>query len=140
MNMNPIVVLNTDRTMRALLETRRALIAESIRGPATRSHTRDLTWRQEAVLLWMATQPGPHECRTLHKAIGVNRPTITRAIDVLQGLRMARRYLSPDDRRVTRYELTQAGRDLACRIAWLTMNGLVAEEVAMLPAVEAAVA
>jgi DNA-binding MarR family transcriptional regulator len=70
----------------------------------------DLSLRQLAVLLVLATEPGPHLVRHLAARLAVPKPSITRAVDRLATLDLARRQDNPEDRRSPLLSATLAGR------------------------------
>lgn len=70
----------------------------------------DLSLRQLTTLLILVTEPGPHHVRDLAKRMQVSKPAITRAMDRLAHLDLARRCDNPLDRRTPRLEPTMAGR------------------------------
>jgi DNA-binding MarR family transcriptional regulator len=59
----------------------------------------DLTARQLAVLLICYLEEGPHTVRGLAARLEVAKPAITRALDRLEDLQLARRLQDPRDRR-----------------------------------------
>ena len=88
----------------ALRETLIALVGEE--GP-------DLSLRQLTTLLILATEPGPHSVRHLAARMLVSKPAITRAMDRLAHLDLARRRPDPTDGRSPLLEATTAGRAYA---------------------------
>jgi DNA-binding MarR family transcriptional regulator len=74
-----------------------------------RNENRDLSSRQLGVLLTVATKPGPHTVRGMAAALGVNKPSITRALDVLGELNLVKRQIDPADRRSVLAILQPAG-------------------------------
>lgn len=59
----------------------------------------DLSQRQLAVLMTLALSDGPHTVRGLAGALNVSKPAITRAMDRLTELGLAKRKEDPRDRR-----------------------------------------
>lgn len=84
-----------------------ALLAATRQGIAASEP--DLTQRQLAVLLSVHLDPGPHTVRGLAETLGLPKPTITRALDRLGDLRLARRTADPRDRRSVLVVPTEAG-------------------------------
>lgn len=70
----------------------------------------DLTARQLGVLLVVYLEDGPHTVRGLAALLNVARPAITRAIDRLEALRLAKRNPDPTDRRSVVVVTTREGR------------------------------
>ncbi len=69
----------------------------------------DLSARQLAVFLSVYLGPGPHTVRGLALALNVSKPAITRALDRLGELDLARRKLDMMDRRSVLVQRTLAG-------------------------------
>ncbi len=59
----------------------------------------DLSQRQTAVLLSVYMTPAPHTIRHLSATLGVSKPAICRAVDVLSQLDLVRRKKDETDRR-----------------------------------------
>lgn len=99
---------NPDQPIGVLRETIVALVRSD--GP-------DLSARQLAVLLTVYLGEGPHTVRGLAAALNVSKPAITRALDRLGELDLARRKVDPADRRSVFVERTPKGtsflRDLS---------------------------
>lgn len=76
------------------LEMMRRVSADAIRGA-----TADLTSRQFALLLAVYMAPGPHGVRDLAQRLGLPKPAVTRALDVLERLGFVRRKRDGADRR-----------------------------------------
>jgi len=70
----------------------------------------DLTSRQLAVLLTVYLSAGPHTVRGLAAELTVSKPAITRALDRLGELGLARRKVDPMDRRSVLVQQTQEGK------------------------------
>lgn len=69
----------------------------------------DLSARQLGVFLTVYLSPGPHTVRGLAAELNVSKPAITRALDRLGELDLARRKLDPMDRRSVLVQRTVAG-------------------------------
>ena len=69
----------------------------------------DLTSRQLGVFLTVCLTPGPHTVRGLAAGLNVSKPVITRALDRLGELDLARRKVDPMDRRSVLVQQTRAG-------------------------------
>jgi DNA-binding MarR family transcriptional regulator len=70
----------------------------------------DLSARQLAVLLTVYLTEGPHTVRGLAAELRVSKPAITRALDRLGELDLARRKTDPLDRRSIIVQQTAAGQ------------------------------
>jgi len=81
----------------------RALIA-SVRwnGP-------DLSARQQAILLIVSLEQGPHTVRGLAERLAIAKPAVTRALDTLAGLDFVRRVPDETDLRSVFVERTRDG-------------------------------
>ncbi len=82
---------------------RRAMVA-SVRRDAP-----DLSARQMAVMLTVYMTPPPHTVRGLADLLDVSKPAITRALDRLGELGLARRKTDPRDRRSVVVQRTVKG-------------------------------
>lgn len=91
---------NPDQPIGILRETIVALV---------RSDSPDLSARQMAVLLTVYLGEGPHTVRGLAAELNVSKPAITRALDRLGELDLARRKVDPADRRSVLVQRTPAG-------------------------------
>jgi DNA-binding MarR family transcriptional regulator len=89
----------------ALTQLLRRTVAEMVR-----QDTRDLSARQLAVFLTVYLTDGPHTVRGLAAQLNVSKPAITRALDRLGELDLARRKLDPKDRRSVLVQKTPAGQ------------------------------
>jgi DNA-binding MarR family transcriptional regulator len=69
----------------------------------------DLTNRQLGVFLTVYLTAGPHTVRGLAAGLNVSKPAITRTLDRLGELSLARRKVDPMDRRSVLVHHTQAG-------------------------------
>ncbi len=76
----------------------------------------DLTARQLAVFLIVYLADGPHTVRGLAAALNVSKPAITRALDRLGELDLARRRVDPMDRRSVLVQRTAAGQAMLGRL------------------------
>ena len=70
----------------------------------------DLTARQLGVFLTVYLNKGPHTVRGLAAELKASKPAITRALDRLGELDLARRKLDPLDRRSVHVQQTAAGQ------------------------------
>lgn len=70
----------------------------------------DLTLRQCAVLLRVATEAAPQTVRGMAAALNISKPAITRALDRLAKEGLAARVVDPADRRSVHVQLTENGR------------------------------
>ena len=84
------------------------LLRKTILALVRRDET-DLTSRQFGVLLTVYLSPGPHTVRGLAARLNVSKPAITRALDRLGELDLARRKVDPMDRRSVLVQQTKAG-------------------------------
>ena len=71
--------------------------------------TADLTARQLAVLLTVYMSAPPHTVRGLAKLLGLSKPAVTRALDRLGRLDLARRKREEADRRSVQVQRTVKG-------------------------------
>lgn len=74
-----------------------------------RSDGPDLSARQLGVFLTVYLSPGPHTVRGLAQDLSVSKPAITRALDRLSELDLARRKVDPMDRRSVLVQRTLKG-------------------------------
>ena len=74
-----------------------------------REESPDLSARQMAVVLTVYLTDPPHTVRGLAKTLNVSKPAITRALDRLSILGLARRRVDPSDRRNVLIQRTVAG-------------------------------
>lgn len=118
MKITPIIDDTARDHLSRLMNMRTTLVRNPVRL-GTSLTAPDLTGRQEAVLLALGLEPGPHECRGLAETLGLSKPAIVRAVDALEKTGLAARLLNQDDRRVTRYRLTPQGYSLLKRMAVL---------------------
>lgn len=92
---------NTQDHMLSLL---RDTIIATVRGEGP-----DLSARQLAVFLSCYLEDGAHTVRGLAQALNVSKPAITRALDRLSELDLARRKVDPLDRRSVLVQRTLKG-------------------------------
>jgi DNA-binding MarR family transcriptional regulator len=76
------------------LEMMRRVSADTVNGA-----TADLTSRQFALLLSIFMRPGPHAVRDLSRTLGLPKPAVTRALDVLERQGFVRRKKDQADKR-----------------------------------------
>lgn len=111
---------NPDQLVGVLRDTIVALVRRD--GP-------DLSARQLGVFLTVYLSPGPHTVRGLANELNVSKPAITRALDRLGELDLARRKVDPMDRRSVLVQRTLKGsvflRDLRQTMA--EAEGIIAE-------------
>src|SRR3712207_1916767 len=98
---------NPDQLVGILRDTVVALVRRD--GP-------DLSARQLGVLLTVYLVEGPHTVRGLAAELNVSKPAITRALDRLGELDLARRKVDPLDRRSVVVVRTEAGRAMLARL------------------------
>ncbi|MBE9606790.1 MarR family transcriptional regulator [Acetobacteraceae bacterium H6797] len=91
---------NPDQLVGILRDTTVALVRRD--GP-------DLSARQLGVFLTVYLNEGPHTVRGLAAALNVSKPAITRALDRLGELDLARRKTDPQDRRSVLVQRTVKG-------------------------------
>lgn len=91
-------------TLSSLTPVHRLMLAQ------VRSDSPDLSQRQLAVLMTVAMTAGPHTVRGLAAALNVAKPVITRALDRMGELDLARREPDLRDRRSVLVALTTKGR------------------------------
>ena len=91
---------NPDQLVGILRDTVVALVRRD--GP-------DLSARQLGVFLTVYLTDGPHTVRGLAAELNVSKPAITRALDRLGELDLARRKVDPMDRRSVIVQRTQKG-------------------------------
>lgn len=112
--------INPDQLVGILRDTTVALVRRD--GP-------DLSSRQLGVFLSVYLSSGPHTVRGLAQDLNVSKPAITRALDRLGELDLARRKVDPMDRRSVLVQRTLPGmiflRDLRQTMA--EAEGVVAE-------------
>lgn len=82
-----------------------------------RSDAPDLSARQLGVFLTVYLTDGPHTVRGLAAQLNVSKPAITRALDRLGELDLARRKIDPHDRRSVLVQTTLKGASHKRRLA-----------------------
>src|SRR3978361_219031 len=92
--------MNVDALTQVLRKTILALV---------RRDEADLTSRQFGVFLTVYLTAGPHTVRGLAAGLNVSKPAITRALDRLGELSLARRKVDPMDRRSVLVQQTLKG-------------------------------
>ena len=102
--------INPDQLVGILRDTTVALVRRD--GP-------DLSARQLGVFLSVYLSPGPHTVRGLAQNLNVSKPAITRALDRLGELDLARRKVDPMDRRSVLVQRTMAGAAFRRRLLHL---------------------
>lgn len=117
---------NPDQQIAILRETIVALVRSD--GP-------DLSARQLAVLLTVYLSEGPHTVRGLAADLNVSKPAITRALDRLGELDLARRKVDPADRRSVLVQRTPKGTTFLRDLRGVMAEAVKATgEVRLLPA------
>jgi DNA-binding MarR family transcriptional regulator len=117
---------NPDQQIGILRETIVALVRSD--GP-------DLSARQLAVLLTVYLGEGPHTVRGLAHDLNVSKPAITRALDRLGELDLARRKVDPADRRSVLVQRTPKGTTFLRDLRGVMAEAVKATgEVRLLPA------
>jgi DNA-binding MarR family transcriptional regulator len=91
-----------DRKAGLELWRRVASAAVGVAGP-------DLSWRQQAVLLSVYLEQGPHTVRGLSARLKLSKPAVTRALDALCLAGYARRLRDPVDGRSVLVQRTVKG-------------------------------
>src|SRR5918998_3877356 len=76
----------------------------------------DLSARQLSVFLTVYLNDGPHTVRGLAAELNVSKPAITRALDRLGELDVARRRVDPADRRSVLVQRTMAGQSMLAQL------------------------
>lgn len=116
---------NPDALLNVLRDTVVALVRRD--GP-------DLSARQLGVLLTVYLTDGPHTVRGLAAELKVSKPAITRALDRLGELDLARRKVDPMDRRSVLVQRTPKGsaflRDLRAIMADASGTGKKSKKAA----------
>lgn len=93
----------------------------------------DLSARQLGVFLTCYLNDGAHTVRGLATQLNVSKPAITRALDRLSDLDLARRKVDPSDRRSVLVQRTTKGaaflREIRSVMTELTTNGRASQDV-----------
>ncbi|MCX7381858.1 MAG: MarR family transcriptional regulator [Alphaproteobacteria bacterium] len=95
----------------ALTEDRLALILRDTIVGTVRRDGPDLSARQFAVLLIISIEDDMHTVRGLAERLNVSKPAITRSVDRLTELGLAKRGPDPRDRRSVLVLRTKRGRE-----------------------------
>lgn len=93
-----------DWTTTAALDVWRRAMIEGVRRDQP-----DLSARQLAILLTVYLKPPPHTVRGLAAELNVSKPAVTRALDRLGRLGLARRKIDQSDRRNVLVQRTVKG-------------------------------
>lgn len=93
-----------------------------------RNDSRDLSARQLGVFLTAYTTGGPHTVRSLAAELNVGKPAITRALDRLGELDLARRKVDPMDRRSVIVQPTPTGQTFLAELRSVMSAAAIAEE------------
>ena len=109
---------NPDQLVGILRDTVVALVRRD--GP-------DLSARQLGVFLTVYLTDGPHTVRGLAAELNVSKPAITRALDRLGELDLARRRVDPMDRRSVLVQRTAAGQAMLGRLRAVLGEAAAAE-------------
>jgi DNA-binding MarR family transcriptional regulator len=93
----------------------------------------DLSARQLAVFLICYLEEGPHTVRGLAAQLHVSKPAITRSLDRLGALGLARRAQDPRDRRSVVVQRTRVGLELLADLRGLLDAAAVTVSPAAVP-------
>ncbi len=85
-----------------------AILRDTIVGTVRRDGP-DLSARQFAVMLICYIENGPHTVRGLAARLDISKPAVTRSLDRLEELNLARRVIDPADRRSVLIQRTREG-------------------------------
>lgn len=88
----------------------------------------DLTARQLGVFLTAYTTAGPHTVRGLAAELNISKPAVTRALDRLGELDLARRKVDPRDRRSVIVQQTPTGQIFLADLRAVMSAAAVAEK------------
>lgn len=69
----------------------------------------DLSSRQMGILLTVYLESGPHSIKSLSERIGVSKPAVCRAVDVLEQLKFVKRQRDKQDKRNVLLQRTVKG-------------------------------
>lgn len=69
----------------------------------------DLSTRQMTLLLTLYVTDGPHSVKSLNEQLGISKPAICRAVDVLCQYELIKRKRDPDDKRLSYLQRTIKG-------------------------------
>lgn len=90
----------------------------------------DLSARQLGVFLISYLDQGPHTVRGLAAQLDVSKPAITRSLDRLEELGLARRVVDPADRRSVLVQRTREGSSYMAAVRGLMNESLRAKATA----------
>lgn len=82
----------------------------------------DLSARQFAVMLICYIEAGPHTVRGLAARLDISKPAVTRSLDRLEELKLARRVVDPADRRSVLIQRTREGTSYITAVRTLLGN------------------
>ena len=103
------------KTMRALH------FWHGINSAALKHMSLDLSARQNAVLLSVYLEPGPHSIKTLADELDISKPAICRAIDVLEQAKLVKRARDRNDKRNVMIARTPKGTSYLSEFADLIL-------------------
>ncbi len=106
-----------------------SILRDTIVGTVRRDGP-DLSARQLGVLLISYLDQGPHTVRGLAAQLDVSKPAITRSLDRLEELGLARRVVDPADRRSVLVQRTREGSSYMAAVRHL-MNESARAKVAV---------
>lgn len=69
----------------------------------------DLSTRQTAILLYIYVEPLPHSIKKLSEQLGISKPAVCRAVDVLEHAKLIKRARNRDDLRNVSLQRTVKG-------------------------------
>jgi DNA-binding MarR family transcriptional regulator len=95
--------IGSPKTIRALA------FWHGVTSAALRQLPIDLSSRQTAVLLNVYLVQQPHTIKSLSEELGISKPAVCRAIDVLEGAKLLKRKQDKQDRRNVLIERTAKG-------------------------------
>jgi DNA-binding MarR family transcriptional regulator len=93
----------------------------------------DLTARQQALLLTIHLDAGPHTVRGLSAGLGIGKPAVTRGLDLLEHNGLIRREPDPADRRSVLITGTESGAALLSAMASGLASALAAATGSVTP-------
>jgi DNA-binding MarR family transcriptional regulator len=96
--------MSVEFSRRQALDLWRDVTVASVRGDEP-----DLTARQLAVLMLVYCNAGPHTVRGLSESLQIGKPAVSRALDALEKLGLARRKRDESDLRSVLVERTLKG-------------------------------
>ena len=89
---------------------------------------RDMSARQQAILMTVALEPGPHTVRGLAASLNIAKPAVTRAVDTLEKAGFVRRRRDDEDLRSVFIERTIEGMEWLRGFARLVMAAEAGKE------------